>query len=299
MKLLRLVPQKTTINFLNMKLLAFVLSALLILGTVFELTSKGLNFGTDFTGGIVIELRTEEAVELSVLRRMLSDADFGEVSLQTIGNANDIMIRLQGSEGDRTETINKVKTILEAKITSPIDYRKVDYVGPQVGRELITAGALALGLSFAALMVYIWVRCEWQFGVGAVIALLHDALLTLGLFSLLGLEFNLTSIAAILTIIGYSINDSVVIFDRIRENLRKYKKMSLEELLNISINDTLSRTILTAGTTMAALIALVWLGGEVIKGFSITVLFGVAIGTYSSIYIAAPSLIYMNLRRES
>lgn len=301
MKPFRLIPANTSINFLGKKWIAFVLSIGLILATAAILLLQGLNFGIDFTGGIVIEIRTSEPVDLATIRTVLANASLGEVALQKFGTENDIMIRLGQQSGDtnaRMQAVAEVKTLLSNNLPTEIDYRKVDFVGPQVGRELIQAGALSLGLAFAAIMLYIWFRFEWQFGIGAIAALLHDVVLTLGLFSFLKLEFNLTSIAAILTIIGYSINDSVVIYDRIRENLRKYKKKPLEEVLNQSINDTLSRTILTAGTTIAALGALVILGGHVIYGFSLAVLFGVIIGTYSSIYIAAPLLIFMQLRRE-
>ncbi len=301
MKKLSIVPAQTNINFIKQKFLAFGLSILLIILSGFFLSSKGLNFGIDFTGGIVVELRTENEIELGNLRKSLNVLDLGEISLQTIGSNNDLMIRVQKQEGGNDEqmaAVNVIKENLAKNFDEKIDYRKVDFVGPQVGHELIQSGALALILSFVAIMIYIWIRFEWQFGLGAIAALIHDSIITLGLFSFLQLEFNLTSIAAILTIIGYSINDSVVIFDRIRESLRKYKKKSIEEVLNRSINDTLSRTIITAGTTIAALVALVWLGGAVVKGFSIAVLFGVIIGTYSSIYIAAPILIFMDIRGE-
>lgn len=278
---------------------AFIGSGLLILATFFLLFTKGLNYGIDFTGGIVIEIRTEKEVDLGTLRNLLSSQQFGEVALQHFGSDSDIMIRMQAREGEGDEqvkAVEAVKQILDTNLDTKIDYRKVDFVGPQVGHELIKAGALSLGLAFLAMMVYIWLRFEWQFGFGAILALIHDSIITLGLFSLLGLEFNLTSIAAILTIVGYSINDSVVIYDRIRENMRRFKQMPMEELLDLSINNTLSRTILTGGTTIVALLALALLGGEVIKGFSIAVLFGIIVGTYSSIYIAAPVLIFMNVR---
>ncbi len=297
---LHLVPANTHIRFLESKWLAFGLSVLAMLATVFLLATKGLNFGIDFTGGTVIELRTEQPVPLQTYRETLGDLQLGEIALQNIGSDKDVMIRLQafGTGEEQALAVEQVKNTLEGALNTAIDYRKVDVVGPVVGEELIQAGSLSLGLALIGIMIYIWIRFEWQFGLCAIAALFHDLLLTLGLYSLLQLEFNLTSIAAILTIIGYSINDSVVIFDRIRENLRKYKQEALESLLNRSINNTLSRTILTAGTTMAALLALVLLGGEVIYGFSVAVLFGVVIGTYSSIYIAAPLLIFMKLRES-
>ena len=298
MKKLSLVPAKTSINFMASKAIAFTLSVILILASIYTLSTKGLNFGIDFTGGSVIEIQTPKPVDIASIRAKLSTAGLGEVAIQTIGDENELMIRVEkqagGSEA-QNQAVATVKELLNQTIAQEIDYRKVDFVGPQVGAELIESGVMALLFAFAAILLYIWVRFEWQFGVGAVVALLHDAFLTIGLFSFLELEFNLTSVAAILTIIGYSINDSVVIFDRIRENLRKYKKQPLHDILNISINDTLTRTVLTAGTTIVALIALVTFGGNVIQGFSIAVLFGVVIGTYSSIYIAAPVLDYMKL----
>ncbi len=300
MRPITLIPAGTALNFLKQKNIAFALSAILILGSFFLLATRGLNFGIDFTGGIVIEVQAEQPIVLADIRGALQNSVEGEVALQHFGNEQDILIRVQGSEKeDQGAIIENIKAILANTIPGELDYRKVDFVGPQVGSELIQAGALSLGLAFLAMMLYIWLRFEWQFGVGAIIALVHDIILTLGFFSLMHIEFNLTSIAALLTIIGYSINDSVVIYDRVRENLRKFKKMPLEELLNRSINNTLSRTILTAGTTILALLALVILGGSVIKGFSLAVLFGVIIGTYSSIYIAAPALIFMSLRKEA
>lgn len=297
-----LVPTNTKIAFLSYRKMAFALSLALILGTCVLLATKGLNFGIDFTGGTVVEIRTAEPVSLSSLRSLVDGVSKQEITLQQFGSENDVMIRIAGSNDDnetRVQTVNAIKQRLSEGLSVTVDYRKVDFVGPQVGQELIHDGALALVLAFLAIMAYIWIRFEWQFGLGAVIALLHDTFLTIGLFSLLGLEFNLTSIAAILTIIGYSINDSVVIYDRIRDNLRKYKKKSIQDVIDASLNETLARTILTAGTTIVALIALVALGGEVIRGFSISVLFGVVVGTYSSIYIAAPSLIFMKLSRPN
>jgi len=289
---------RKTINFIKKKNLAFFISTILIISSLATLYVKGLNFGIDFTGGIVIEIRTEKPLDFKKIRPILNNANFGEVTLQTIDNKGDVMIRLQGDEGKKEETIKSIKNLLQENIEGTIDYRKVDFVGPQVGEELIETGIIALALAFLAIMVYIWLRFEWQFSVGAIMALIHDVIITIGLFSFTQLEFNLTSIAAILIIIGYSINDSVVIFDRIRENLRRFKKKNIENLLNDSINDNLTRTILTSGTTIASLIALVTLGGNVIYGFSLAVLFGIIIGTYSSIYIASPLLIFMNIRNE-
>ncbi len=294
------IPSDIAIDFLGKKWLAFGLSIFLILGTCVLLATRGLNYGIDFSGGIVIAIRTPETVKLDTLRTLLSNPEFGEVSLQHIGSNRDILIRLQAISGvadAQAKAIAHVKRILAENVSTNIEYRKVDYVGPQVGRELIMAGALSLALAFAGIAIYIWLRFELQYGIGALLAIIHDGILTIGFYSLFGIEFNLTSVAAILTVIGYSVNDSVVIYDRIRENLRKYRKMPLEELLNSSLNSTLSRTILTAGSVIAALVAFVLFGGEVIRGFSLAMLFGVLVGTYSSIYISAPVLIFINPRQ--
>ena len=298
---IKLIPSETKIDFIGKRYLAFVFSALLIVTTILCVSIRGLNYGIDFTGGILMEAQFEEAVDLANMRSLFKKANIDDISLQTFGEDNNILIRVGHVEEDknkRVESINKIKKIIAENFTGNIDYRKVDYVGPKVGSELIKSGVLSLLIACFAIMLYIWLRFEWQYGVGAILALGHDAILTLGLFSLAGLEFNLTSIAAILTILGYSINDSVVIYDRIRECLRKYKKMEMDELLNLSINQTLSRTVLTAGTTLVAIVALIVWGGPVIRDFSIAIFFGIIIGTYSSIYISAPVLTFMNLRRR-
>lgn len=280
--------------------MAFVLSLTLMLASIGLLFTKGLSFGIDFTGGIVMEVRGEQKLEIAEVRSLLSGhPELGSVDLQYIGNEGDLMIRIQGKDKDQASTINSVKSLLEGKFGNNLQYRKTEYVGPQVGKELIQAGILSLVLSCLGIMAYVWVRFEWQYAVGAISSLVHDLLLTLGLYSLMGLEFNLTSIAALLTILGYSINDTVVVYDRIRESLRKYKKMPLEIVLNNSVNETLSRTIMTSGTTLLALAALIAVGGEVIQGFSLALFFGVVVGTYSSIYAAAPMLMYMNLRKTA
>lgn len=294
----RFIPDEPTVNFIGTRYAAFVLSMVLLGASLFLLATRGLDYGIDFTGGTVMEVRVDGS-SISELRGILNDGNVEGFSLQSFGTEHDYMIRFGGAEREaQLARINEVKALLNANV-SQVDYRKVDFVGPQVGHELIKAGALSLGLATLAILLYIWLRFEWQFGLGAVVALVHDIILTLGLYSFLQLEFNLTSIAAILTIIGYSINDSVVIYDRVREMLRKYRKLPLHDVLNKSINSTLSRTILTAGSTVAALAALVWLGGDVIYGFSVAVLFGVLIGTYSSIYIAAPLLTVIQPKRQA
>jgi preprotein translocase subunit SecF len=293
----------TEINFIKTHKIALIFSVILMFLSFGSMMIKGFNFGIDFTGGVLIEAEMTEKVELSEIRGKLTEEGFKDFSLQEFGEQS-IMIRVapskksDGGNEEQTKVATDIKNVLNKSFNDTFEYRKTDFVGPQVGAELITKGVAALFLSFLVIMVYIWIRFDWQFGVGAVLALIHDVILTMGLFSLTQLEFNLTSIAAILTIVGYSINDSVVIYDRIREYLRKYKKKELNEVLNLSINSTLSRTMLTAGSTIAALLSLVFLGGEVLRSFSIAVLFGVVIGTYSSIYISAPILIYMNLSRD-
>lgn len=297
---LTLFPHKPTFDFMGRRWVGFIISILLTLASLGLLFSKGLNLGIDFTGGILMEINTEEPADLGVLRGTLGHQGFGEVSLQNIGDiaaGRDVMIRIQVSEkDDQSVIVNKVKALLAEHIKSKIDYRKIDYVGPTVGKELIESGVMAVLLAFACIMLYVWFRFEWQYGVGAILALVHDSILIIGFFALTQLEFGLTAIAAILTIVGYSINDSVVIYDRIRENMRRFKKMPIFDLLNVSINETLSRTVLTASTTLLASIALLVFGGEVIRAFSAAMVFGVIIGTYSSIYISAPTLIYLNLR---
>ncbi len=297
---LSLFPHKPTFNFMGKRWLGFIFSIVLTIASIGLVFTKGLNLGIDFTGGILMEIHTEEATDLGKLRDGLGHQGFGEISLQNIGDiaaGRDVMIRIQVSESDdQSAIINKVKTLIAEKISSKIDYRKIDYVGPTVGRELIESGVYAVLSAFACIMLYVWFRFEWQYGVGAILALIHDGIMILGFFALTRLEFGLTAIAAILTIVGYSINDSVVIYDRIRENMRRFKKMPIFDLLNVSINDTLSRTVLTASTTLLAAIALLIFGGEVIRSFSAAMVFGVIIGTYSSIFISAPALIYLNLR---
>ena len=280
--------------------LTTAISLITFLFAVFFLATKGLNLGIDFTGGILMEIHTADAADLGKLRAVLGSQGYGEISLQNIGDiaaGKDVMIRIQVSEKDDQSVITgKVKTLLNQQLGDKIDYRKIDFVGPTVGQELIQSGILAVLSAFACIMLYVWFRFEWQYGVGAILSLVHDSIMIIGFFAITRLEFGLTAVAAILTIIGYSINDSVVIYDRIRENMRKFKKMEVFGLLNISINETLSRTVLTASTTFLASLALLIFGGEVIRAFSAAMVFGVIIGTYSSIYISAPALIYLHLR---
>ena len=272
-----------------------MLSIIFMIGSLILVFTKGLNYGIDFAGGILIEARIDENPDISKIREVLS-SKINDIHIQESGE-NDVQIRVSKASQDQDKLIKKIQNILEENFTK-VEYRKIDFVGPQVGSELILKGFLALFLSFIFIMIYIWIRFDWQFGLGGIFALLHDAIVTLGFFSITGLEFNLTSIASILTIIGYSINDSVVIYDRIRENLRNYKKMDLQLLINSSTNSTLSRTILTASTTLISLLALILFGGEALFSFSVATFFGIALGTYSSIYISAPILLYFDPRKK-
>jgi len=301
MRRFKLVPDKTTIPFLNLRRSAFIVSGLLVIGSLFLFMVKGLNYGIDFRGGIMIEVGTAEPANLSQIRSALGALNLGDVAIQEFGSPTDVLIRVERQEGDATAqqiAVDRVKTALADTISGDISYRRVEFVGPKVSGELVQAGALAITLSVVAMMIYIWFRFEWQFSVGAVIALLHDVALTIGLFSITGLEFNLSIIAAILTIVGYSMNDTVVVYDRVRENLRKYRRMELTELLNLSINDTLSRTTMTSLTTMLALLSLFFFGGEVIRGFTAAMIWGVVVGTYSSIFVAAPLLLLLGVDRD-
>lgn len=285
----------TKIDFMKPHKAAILLSVFLMLTSITLIFTKGLNFGIDFAGGILIEARMEQKVEISKVRTLLS-SEVKDVQIQNI-DQKDLLIRVAKTDEEQSKMVKKIQDIL-SKNFADIKYRKVDYVGPQIGAELIKKGFMALFLSFFFLMIYIWIRFDWQFGLGAIFALLHDALLTLGFFAISQIEFNTTSIAAVLTVIGYSINDSVVIYDRIRENLRRYKRMNLDSLINSSINSTLSRTILTSGVTLFSLLALILFGGDTLYSFSLASFVGIIIGTYSSIYISAPLLIYFDPRNK-
>lgn len=289
---------KYNFDFIGNKWIGFAVTGVLVALTIYSLVTKGLNFGIDFTGGIVIEARTESAANLEKLRGMLSEKEFGGVTLQAFTDPRDVMIRVQSTaEEGQQKIVEAIKSKLDSEYGEKLEYRKIDYVGAVVGSELIKGSIIAIALSLIAMLIYLWFRFEWQYGVGGIIALFHDAILTIGFYSVTRIEFDLTSVAALLTIIGYSINDSVVIYDRIRENFRKYKSISLSEVINLSVNETLSRTFLTGGTVVLATIALITFGGSVLFGFSAAMLFGVVIGTYSSIYISATILIFFKLKR--
>jgi preprotein translocase subunit SecF len=295
--LLRMVPADTNIQFVNKRFIALALSAFLVLSSLGLYLSMGLNLGIDFLGGIMLEIKTKGPADIADLRSRVSGLNLGEVSLQEFGQPDVVLIRLQRQEGGdnaQQEAVTKVKQVLGDAV---VEYRRTELVGPTVGAELQEAAFLAIVAAIGAILLYIWFRFEWQFGVGAVVALAHDVITTIGLFSLFSLEFNLSTVAAVLTIAGYSINDTVVVFDRVRENMRKFKKMSLPDLFNRSINETLSRTVNTSLTTLLALIALFAFGGEVIRGFTVAMMWGICIGTYSSIALAVPLLLYLNVHR--
>lgn len=283
------------VDFMKVHKLALIMSVVCIVGSLALVFVKGLNFGIDFAGGILIEARMPENAEVSQVRELIT-SQIKDVQIQNV-DQRDLLIRVAKTDEEQSVIVKKIQEILNQNFTN-VEYRKIDYVGPQVGAELIKKGFMALFMSFLFIMIYIWIRFDWQFGLGGIFALIHDAILTLGFFAISGLEFNLTSIAAILTVIGYSINDSVVIYDRIRENLRRYKKMDLAELINSSTNSTLSRTVLTSGVTLFSLLALMIFGGEALHSFSTATFVGIVIGTYSSIYISAPILIYFDPRKE-
>ena len=290
----KIIPVEPNINFLALRKKFLIFSIIAIIISICLLTVKGLNLGIDFKGGTLIEISTKNT-SIGELRDILSE-NFNDVSLQEFGSKDKILIRLQNkSNQESIETVNEVKNLIQDKV---LEFRRSEYVGPTISSELLYRGFQAVSFALIAILIYIWLRFEWQFGFGAVVALTHDVLFTLGLLSVFNVEFSLATIAAILTIAGYSINDTVVIFDRVRENLRKYKKIELVEIFNLSINNTLSRTVMTSLTTLFALFSLYIFGGEVIRPFAMTMIIGVIIGTYSSVFIAVPTLLIFKFRPQ-
>ncbi|MDC3231429.1 protein translocase subunit SecF [Candidatus Pelagibacter sp.] len=275
-----------------------ILSLLLVIISLLLLTFKGLNFGIDFKGGTLIELRSNDTkINVSSLRDNLSQMDLGDVSVKNFGNEKDFLIKFENN--NNKNVIEEIKKNLDDSFGNNFNFRRVENVGPKVSAELLRSGIIAISVALALMLIYIWIRFEWQFSLGAIMALFHDVIVTLGVFSLLSLEINLSIIAAVLTIVGYSMNDTVVIFDRVRENLRKYSDIKIFELTNISINETLSRTLITSITTLLALLSIFFFGGEVLKGFSLAMIFGVIFGTYSSIYIANTVLVRLNVSQKT
>jgi len=298
MKLLRLAPENTSFPFMRFRRVSYPFSALLSLIAVALFIFKGMNFGIDFAGGTVIELRAKGGIaEIGALRALGEKLNLGEIEVQGFGNPADATLRFglqAGGDVAQQRAVESVRTLVGAEY----DLRRVEVVGPRVSNELVQSGTLGVVLSILAVLSYLWFRFEWQFAIGAVIATMHDLLLTVGFFSITQLEFNTTSIAAILTIVGYSLNETVVVLDRIRENMRKYKKMATAQLIDMSINAVLPRTLMTATTVMLALLALVIFGGQVIRSFSLAMIWGIFVATYSSIFICSPMLIYLGLRNE-
>ena len=276
-----------------------ILSGILIIASLVFLVFKGLNFGVDFKGGTLIELRTEKSSSnITKIRDSFNQMNLGDVSVKNFGNETDFVVKFEKQNSNDPQFIEEIKTKLSNSIGS-VDFRRVENVGPKVSAELLRSGVIAIALSLAAMLLYIWIRFEWQFSLGAILALFHDVIITLGVFSVFSLEINLSIVAAVLTIVGYSMNDTVVIFDRVRENLRKYADVKIFELTNISINETLSRTIITSVTTLLALLSIFIFGGEILKGFSLAMILGVIFGTYSSIYIANPVLVSLKVSQRT
>ena len=275
-----------------------IISVTLVVISLIFLVFKGLNFGIDFKGGTLIELRSSDnKINVSSLRDNLSQMNLGDISVKNFGNKTDFLIKFEIN--DNKNVIEKIKMNLENSFGNDFNFRRVENVGPKVSAELLRSGIIAISVALALMLIYIWIRFEWQFSLGAILALFHDVIVTLGLFSLLGLEINLSIIAAVLTIVGYSMNDTVVIFDRVRENLRKYSDIKIFDLTNISINETLSRTLITSITTLLALLSIFFFGGEILKGFSLAMIFGVLFGTYSSIYIANTVLVRLKVSQKT
>ncbi|MDC1258171.1 protein translocase subunit SecF [Pelagibacteraceae bacterium] len=287
------------INFNKFYKLFNLISLSLVVASVLLLFFKGLNFGVDFKGGTLIELRSNDKnINVTSLRQSFNKMNVGDFNIKKFGNENDFLIKIEKKDTS-ANAIEIIKKDLTSSLGSSFNFRRVENVGPKVSSELLKSGIIAIALSLAAMLFYIWIRFEWQFSLGAILALFHDVIITLGLFSLFSLEINLSIVAAVLTIVGYSMNDTVVIYDRVRENLRKFSDIKIYELTNISINETLSRTIITSATTLLALVSIYLFGGEILKGFSLAMIMGVIFGTYSSIYIANPILVKLRVSQKT
>ena len=292
--------ENKTIPFNNFYKIFNLTSSLLIVISILLLLFKGLNYGVDFKGGTLIEIKTtNNNISISDLRKAINKMDLGDISVKEFGKKNDFIVKFEKKNKPKENIIENIKKNLSKSIGNNFDFRRVESVGPKVSSELLISGIIAIALSLGAMLIYIWIRFEWQFSLGAIIALFHDVIITLGIFSLFGFEINLSIVAAVLTIVGYSMNDTVVIFDRVRENLRKYSDVKIFDLTNISINETLSRTIITSITTLLALLSIYFFGGEVLKGFSFAMILGVIFGTYSSIYIANPILVFLGVSQRT
>ena len=277
-----------------------IFSSILIFLSILVLLIKGLNLGVDFKGGTLIEVRTENSITtIAEIRESFLKMNLGDVTVKKFGKENDYLVKIEITKSDDENFIKSINDKLSADLGSAVNFRRVENVGPKVSNELLRAGLLAISLSLAAMLFYIWIRFEWQFSLGAIIALIHDVIITVGIFSFLAYEVNLSIVAAVLTIVGYSMNDTVVIFDRIRENLKKYSKISITEISDLSTNQTLSRTLITSVTTLLALFSIYIFGGAILKGFSFAMIIGVIVGTYSSIFVATPILNYTNVNQKT
>jgi preprotein translocase subunit SecF len=291
---------RSDIKFINYFRIFIFLSLILIIISIGSIIYKGLNFGVDFKGGTLIELRVENTeIGIGDLRQSFLKMNLGDVNVKKFGKENDFLIKFEGNDKNKENFVEDIKIQLSKDIGNNFSFRRVEDVGPKVSSELLKSGLIAILLSLSAMLIYIWIRFEWQFSLGAIIALVHDVIVTIGFFSILEFEINLSIVAAVLTIVGYSMNDTVVIFDRVRENLKKYTSKTINEISNLSINETLSRTIITSLTTLLALLSIFFFGGEILKGFSFAMILGVIFGTYSSIFIANPILIKLKVNQKS
>ena len=288
------------INFSSLFKVANIISLVAVLLSIFFLFFKGLNYGVDFKGGTLLEIRIDNPnIEIQDIRNSLKIKDLGDVNVKQFGKRGDFLIKFEKSSSENDQFIGELKEEISKSLNTEVNFRRVENVGPKVSSELLKNGLTAIALSLAAMLFYIWIRFEWQFSLGSIIALIHDVIITLGIFSILSFEVNLSIVAAVLTIVGYSMNDTVVIFDRIRENLLKFSKIEINEIANISINETLSRTLITSLTTLLALLSIFILGGEILKGFSFAMILGVIIGTYSSVFVASPVLNYFKVSQKT
>ena len=291
---------RSDIRFINYFKIFNFLSLILIIISIGSIIYKGLNFGVDFKGGTLIELRAENSeIGIGDLRHSFLEMNLGDVNVKKFGKENDFLIKFEGNDKNKENFVEDIKIQLSKDIGNNFSFRRVEDVGPKVSGELLKSGLIAIVLSLSAMLIYIWIRFEWQFSLGAIVALVHDVIVTIGFFSILEFEINLSIVAAVLTIVGYSMNDTVVIFDRVRENLKKYTSKTINEISNLSINETLSRTIITSLTTLLALLSIFFFGGEILKGFSFAMILGVIFGTYSSIFIANPILIKLKVNQKS
>ena len=288
------------INFSKFFNTANILSLIAVITSILFLFFKGLNYGVDFKGGTLLEVRIENKnIQIQDIRSSLDIPELGDVNVKQFGEEGDFLIKFEKNANENKKFISDLKNTISKKINSTVNFRRVETVGPKVSSELLKQGITAIALALSAMLFYIWIRFEWQFSIGSIVALIHDVVITLGIFSILSFEVNLSIVAAVLTIVGYSMNDTVVIFDRIRENLLKYSKLKTNEITDVSVNETLSRTVITSLTTLLALFSIFILGGEILKGFSFAMILGVIIGTYSSIYVASPVLNYFKVTQKT